>query len=63
MFNISLSAILILDSSAQLIYWVVKKQSLPQFKIPTNAEIDELKHHSKLIQNIYDPEKSFKKKS
>jgi hypothetical protein len=63
-FNIVLSSVLILDSLLQLCYWIIKKQSLPQFLIPTNAEIDSLKHHSRLIQNVFDiTEKSFKKKS
>lgn len=62
--NIILSAVLIVDSIVQLTYWIVKQQSLPQFQIHTNAEIDSLKHHSKLVQNIFDfTERSFRKAS
>lgn len=46
--NIALSSVLMVDSIAQVTYWIVKKQSLPQFQVHTNAEID-FKHHSKLI--------------
>lgn len=35
--NITLSSILIADSLVQFTYWVVKKQSLPQFQVHTNA--------------------------
>jgi hypothetical protein len=46
--NIALSSVLIADSIVQFTYWLVKKQSLPQFQVHTNAEID-FKHHSRLI--------------
>jgi hypothetical protein len=34
-----LSALIALDSCAQLAYWAVKKQSLPQFQRPTSRDI------------------------
>lgn len=49
-----LSCILVVDSLIQLSYWIFKKQSLPQFNIPTNAEIDALKDPTKFLQNTYD---------
>lgn len=62
--NAVLSALLILDSLALITYWVVKKQSLPQFQLHTNDEINALKHHSKLLQNVVDiTERSFRKAS
>lgn len=43
-------------------YWVMKKQSLPQFQLYTNDEIKSLKHPSKLLQNIVDiTERSFRR--
>jgi len=32
------------DSIIQLIYWMIKRQSLPQFKLPTNSEIDQVRN-------------------
>jgi hypothetical protein len=61
--NIALSGVLIVDSVAQFTYWVAKQQSLPQFQVHTNAEIDSLKHQSKLIQNFLDTDRSFRKPS
>jgi hypothetical protein len=42
---------------------VVKKQSLPQFQVHTHAEIDSLRNHFKLLQNVIDTERSFRKAS
>lgn len=37
--SLVLSALIALDSCAQLAYWAVKKQSLPQFQRPTSRDI------------------------
>lgn len=58
----TLSSVLILDSIVQFTYWMVKKQSLPQFQVHTNAEID-FKHHSRLIENILETDRSFRNPS
>ena len=33
----------------QLLYWFVKRQSLPQFKLPTDSEIDQVRNEADTI--------------
>lgn len=51
MANLIISTIITLDSYIQLVYWLVKRQSLPQFVNPIDVEIDDLSYHTRLIQS------------
>jgi len=42
---------MVVDGSVQLGYWIMKKQSLPQFVDPVNVVIDDLRNHSRLVPN------------
>jgi hypothetical protein len=55
--------VLIVDSVAQFAYWVIKKQSLPQFQVHTHAEIDSFRNHSKLLHNVLDSDRSLRRDS
>ena len=49
--NLIISSIITTDALVQLIYWLVKRQSLPQFINPIDVEIDDLSYHTRLIQS------------
>ena len=51
MANLIISTIITLDSYIQLVYWLVKRQSLPEFVNPVDVEIDDLSYHTRLIQS------------
>ena len=51
MANLIISTIITLDSYIQLVYWLVKRQSLPEFVNPIDVEIDDLSYHTRLIQS------------
>ena len=51
MANLIISTIITLDSYIQFVYWLVKRQSLPQFVNPIDVEIDDLSYHTRLIQS------------
>ena len=39
-----IECLFVVDSILQLIYWMIKKQSLPQFKVQTDSEIDQVRN-------------------
>lgn len=51
--NITLSVLLVVDSVIQLVYWINKKQSLPQFEIVVSKGIEEISQQSKLLSNRF----------
>lgn len=49
--NLIISSIITADALVQLVYWMAKRQSLPQFVNPVDVEIDDLSYHTRLIQS------------
>lgn len=49
--NLTLASLLVADSTLQLIYWIAKRQSLPEFQTSQTAEKDFLKHESKILHH------------